>query len=148
MLGRGFLVLTLLIMSKENRSPNDKRQKIPLYLDAVKLLERLSQMEPHIQRSYKFTLGRLMLDWAAQLVYKIDLMNMRRDKLAALEDIAATLRTVESVFYILIRCRALPRESPINEDAAALLFESIERQTRALWRASRNQNSHATAGQP
>lgn len=111
-----------------------KNDKIPMYLDAVRLMDRLAQMEPNIPRNYRFTLGRLMLDWSAQLVYKTDRMSMRRDKLEALEDIAATLRTVEAMFYTLIRNRALPKESPVNEDAVALLFESIERQARALWR--------------
>jgi hypothetical protein len=119
----------------------DKNLKFKIYLDAVQLLEKLSKMEPHITRVYKFTLGRLMMDWAAQLVYKIDRMNMMHDKLEAIEDIAATLRTVESLFYILIRCHALPKESPVNEDAAALLFESIEAQARALWRSNKKESS-------
>ncbi|MBQ3313991.1 MAG: hypothetical protein IJL28_10560 [Prevotella sp.] len=115
----------------------DKNLKFKIYLDAVSLLEKLSKMEPHLTRVYKFTLGRLMMDWAAQLVYKIDRMNMMHDKLDAIEDIAATVRTIESLFYILIRCHALPKESPVNEDAAALLFESIEAQARALWRSNK-----------
>ena len=117
----------------------DKNLKFKIYLDAVSLLEKLSKMEPHMPRMYKFTLGRLLLDWTAQLVWKIDRMNMMHDKLDAIEDIAATVRTIEAVFYTLIRCQALPKESPVNEDAAAQLFESIENQARALWRSNKKE---------
>lgn len=124
---------------------HDKNQsRFKIYLTAVKLMARLADLEPHLPRTYKFTLGRMMLDWSVMLVYRIDrMMMMRGDKREALEDIAATARTIEAIFMKLVESHALPKTSPVTEAEAVLMLQDIEEQARALWKKNSDQQINA-----
>ena len=115
---------------------HDKSQsRFKIYLTAVNLMARIADLEPHLPRTYKFTLGRMMLDWSAQLVYRIDrMMMMRGDKREALEDIAATVRTIAAMFKKLVENNAYPSVSKISEAEIVLMLQDIEEQARALWK--------------
>lgn len=115
---------------------HDKSQsRFKIYLTAVNLMARIADLEPHLPRTYKFTLGRMMLDWSAQLVYRIDrMMMMRGDKREALEDIAATVRTIAAMFKKLVENNAFPLVSKVTEAEMVLMFQDIEEQARALWK--------------
>jgi hypothetical protein len=131
---------------------HDKNQsRFKIYLTAVNLMARLADLEPHLPRAYKFTLGRLLLDWSATLVYRIDrMMMMRGDKREALENIAATARTIEAIFKKLVECHALPNTSKETEAETVLMLQDIEEQARALWKKTNekyNNNAGTCSGQ-
>ena len=85
-----------------------------------------------------------MLDWSAQLVYRIDRMIMMRgDKREALEDIAATVRTIEAMFKKLIENNAFPLVSKVTEAEMVLMFQDIEEQARALWKKNNEEQKNA-----
>ena len=117
--------------------------------DAIKLMCMLARLEPHLPRDYKHTLGRLLLDWSALLVYRVDRMLMLTDKGAALEEVAATVRTIEVELLNLVALHAMPKVSPVTESEVSMLCVSIEEQARALWRVNRDKlknKSHADNG--
>lgn len=115
-----------------------------IYLTAVKLMGQMARLEPHLPRAYKFTLGRMLIEWSTQLVYRIDRMVMMRgDRREALEEIAATVRTIEAVLMKLVELKALPEVSPVTEAEAALMCEDIADQARALWKKNNEQFSRA-----
>ena len=127
---------------RRQRKGRGGQTRFQIYLTAVSLMGQLARLEPHLPRAYKFTLGRLLLDWSAQLVYRIDRMIMLRgDRRPALEDIAATVRTMEAMFMKLVDLHALPDVSPVTEADAALMFEDIEEQARALWKKNNEELS-------
>lgn len=106
--------------------------------DAIRLMSKLTELEPHLPRVYKYTLGRLLMDWSALLVFRIDRMLMLRDKGSALEEIASTVRTIESTILILVSINGFPAVSPVTESEVAQLCVNIEEQARNLWRTNRD----------
>ena len=61
-------------------------------------------------------------------------MMMRGDKREALEDIAATGRTIAAMFKKLVENNAYPSVSKISEAEIVLMLQDIEEQARALWK--------------
>ena len=61
-------------------------------------------------------------------------MMMRGDKREALEDIAATVRTIAAMFKKLVENNAYPSVSKISEAEIVLMLQDIEEQARALWK--------------
>lgn len=128
-----------------NRKKKGGQSRFQIYLTAVNLMGVLATLEPHLPRAYKFTLGRMILDWSVTLVYRIDRMIMMRgDKRAALEEIAATVRTIEALLRKLVELKALPKVSPVTEAEVALMCVDIEDQARALWKKNNEQFSRTT----
>ena len=133
-----------------NQRKKHGQSRFQIYLTAVKLMGQLARMEPHLPRAFKFTLGRMLIEWSTHLVYRIDRMVMMRgDRRAALEEIAATVRTINAVLMKLVELRALPEVSPVTEAEAVLMCEDIEDQARALWKKNNEQFSRTArqAGQ-
>ena len=106
--------------------------------DAIRLMGKLAELEPRLPRTYKFTPGRLLMDWSALLVFRIDRMLMLHDKGAALEEVAATVRTIEITLLNLVSLNGFPAVSPVTESEVAQLCVNIEEQARNLWRVNRD----------
>ena len=129
---------------RRQRKGRGGQTRFQIYLTAVNLMERVARLEPHLPRAYKFTLGRMLVEWSTLLVFRIDRMIMMRgDRREALEDIAATVRTMEAVLRKLVELKALPKVSPVTEAEVALMCVDIEDQARALWKKDNEQFSRA-----
>ncbi len=121
-----------------SRSPRKRADQVGIKFDAIKLMCLLARLEPHLPREYKYTIGRLLLDWSALLVYRIDRMLMLHDKGTALEEVAATVRTIEVEMLNLVALHAMPKVSPVTESEVSMLCVNIEEQARAMWRSNRD----------
>ena len=50
-----------------NKKKKGGQTRFQIYLTAVNLMERVARLEPHLPRAYKFTLGRMLIEWSTLL---------------------------------------------------------------------------------
>ena len=105
---------------------------IPIYSDAVKLLQQMADVTSHhVRREYRYTICDEMIRTCMRLIYEIDMMNMSRDKRAGAERVAALARTLQSGCYALYQLRALS-DGPIA--TMAPFISSIIAQAVGIWK--------------